>query len=300
MADEGNAAVLEAPTAPASEAPPSETPETAQLAAPENAGGQVAPDSADDDETPTFTKKQLAEQVAQAEKAAAAKAEESARRKAEAKDAELREAARAEAYKQQLTRAQLDTASGIKRDLTAGFRDVARKVEAGELSPGEVLVNDQWLNNIAIRAERAAFLTIHKQWDEETDLYLSEDFPDFKVPRELSKKREQAVAAQDHKLMARTLFETAQAAITESLSPRLRAQVEAELRESDEAAGKTARIAEADEKRGQQGRPANVTGGAAGAARTFKTQNAVDLALFNGEIDTNAARFWLAKGLPKS
>lgn len=261
MALDGTA-VMDAPdngdTLVATEAMPAESDE---LVIPDSGGADETTDSEDQDSEPQFTKAQLAAEVAKAEKAAQAKAEESARQKALAKETELKDQARAEAFNQRASAAQRYRQGLAATELKAMVKDVEEGRD----------IDQAKFNRMVVNLDNAAFHELHSQYVEHFEIQLSREYPEFKVPQELQTKLDRANRSYDRAGMADAWLETMKAAITESLSPKLRAQVEAELLEADEAAGKTARIKDADEKRGQQGRPANVTGGT--SSRPTSTKN---------------------------
>jgi len=300
---EGNAAVAEADTAPAPEATEAETlPESELDNGTETVVSEDSTDSADGDteddaEPKTFTLDEH-EKVLKAERA---KLEESYRQKTENAQRQAEDSARANAYSQNITKAQRDKAGALMHEWQNGIAEVLKQRDNGD----DVTVNQQWLANLAMRQADSAF------WDQ--DAAISEFFdarqaathPDWRKPPELAQALERALhlSPANPQRPAQVLdarLAIMESAVRESITPKLREEIEAEVRAELGAAGKTAAMKANDAARAGQPKPTGIGTTSTTNRVNFKTQQQVDMALFKNEIDLDVARKWLAKGLPYS
>lgn len=250
-------AVAEPVTAPETEATEiEESPEAALIEDTETEGSEADTDSEEPTEEPaTLTR----EEHEAALKAAIAKTEESHRQKLENAQKQAQETANAEAYRANVTRAQQAKAGAILQEFNEGIAFVMKKRDEGE----DVTVSPQWLSQIAARQADAAF------WDQESaiaeffDAHVAKD--GWRKPAELSQALDRALHLHvaDPNRPAAVLearLSIMEAAVREQITPKLREEIEAEVRAELSAGGKTAAMKANDAARANQPKPTGVGG----------------------------------------
>ena len=192
-------------------------------------------------------------------KAERAKLEESYRQKTENAQKAAQTAANAEAYRANVTKAQRDQAGAIFNEFNAGIASVIKARDNGE----EVGVNPDWLANIAVRQADAAFWSQDSAIASFFDARTAQTNPGGRKPPELAADLENALPlhATDPNRPAQVLsarLAIMEASVREQLTPKLREEIEAEVRAELGAAGKTAAMKENDAARAGQPKPTGV------------------------------------------
>ena len=274
---EGSAAVLELDTAPEPEVTTEteESPESVLSTGTETGSPDAETDSdepieGEEDAAPKTLTVAEHEKVLKAERA---KLEESYRQKTENAQKAAQTAANAEAYRANVTKAQRDQAGAIFNEFNAGIASVIKARDNGE----EVGVNPDWLANIAVRQADAAFWSQDSAIASFFDARTAQTNPGWRKPPELAADLENALHlhATDPNRPAQVLsarLAIMEASVREQLTPKLREEIEAEVRAELGAAGKTAAMKENDAARAGQPKP---TGAGATGAATQKNYRAV-------------------------
>lgn len=253
MADTAVAELVTAPETEATEI--EESPEAALVEGTETEGSEADTDSVAEEESATLTR----EEHEAALKAAIAKTEESHRQKLENAQKQAQETANAEAYRANVTRSQQAKAGAIFQEFNAGIASVLKARDGGE----DVTVSPQWLAGIAQRQADAAF------WDQESaiseffDAHVAKD--GWRKPAELSQTLDRAlhlhVADPNRPAAVLTArLQIMEAAVREQITPKLREEIEAEVRAELSAGGKTAAMKANDAARANQPKPTGVGG----------------------------------------
>ena len=269
MAEDGNAAVLEAPgTAPETMATPDpievETEaeaslETTETGSPEGeAQDGEATDSAS--EPKTYTQEDFDKALKDQE----ARLKESARQREENAKREADENARKESYERNLTASRT-----VRRDTFAVAlrNEVARVVKLAVDEGKEYVLHPQTLAQLAGALEYATFIEEDKAHADAFDDYVAKSFPDWKPSREMARAVETAVHRGDPVGITEARFNLMRQAAIEAGRAEWEKEEGEKVRERAAGEAKVAQTQAAEKSRASQtARPTNVTGAAAGGA----------------------------------
>ena len=234
-------AVLEAPAAvEATETPllPEEGPETE---------GQLAPETTEDtapeteDWTPPQSKEEQDAIIAAERKSADASARESERRKHETELASAQERQQAAAYQADLARAQAVRREGLGSNLQ-GFADGIRKFiedssefrDEGKM-PANVAVTPEFIQWFAAQVDEPMFMSHYEARKRGMDEWVKRNHPSYRPSQTITDTREKAYASRDWGRVIGAEMTLMEEAITEKLSPALRAEVSTKLDEERKA-----------------------------------------------------------------
>jgi hypothetical protein len=274
-----------------------EAPESELLEPTETDGSDATTDSdeatEEDDSEPEVISKAEHEKLLKAEKA---KLEESFRQKTENAQRQAEEAANRQAYTANVSRSQQARAEATFQQMASTIRQVIQRRENGE----EIDISPQWLASVAAQQADAAF------WDQDSAIAAAfqgwASRNGYRPPTELTAKVERALhlPPSDPNRITQVFearMELLEAAAEERVRPKVREEEKAKLNGN----AKVDAMKQNDQARANAPKPTAVGVTGAGPRRVnFKTQQAVDMALYKGEIDSNTARQWLSKGLPYS
>lgn len=263
MADEGTA-VLDAPDTAVGEVTPPQldaAPETdTESLAPETGSAPDTPETAEPDPLAGLdpeTIQKAIDQNPELLKAHEARWRESERRKAEA-------AVREAQYQQRSERAfQLAQGEALQR-----IHGIAKAVEEGRE------FNPQWAAQLSADLASAAFHEQAEAIQEEVLGYLATRFPQWRVPPAATEYIARAWHKGDRKAMVDSMCAVLEFAVGETMAPRMKAALEADLRKKAEAAQKTERMREAEAKR-----PDGPTVGLGTASGPVNNRQALDSAM---------------------
>jgi len=182
-----------------------------------------------------------------------------------AQRAEAEEQAHAAAYKERQTRAST-AREGKAFQLFQGLAQWAHK--QGE-EGNELRVNPQVLSNLAVELDNMAFMEQYDALVASADAFLGKQYPDFKPSKEVTSKLERAARMQDFPILVAAQHEKFLEAVKAEMEPKLRKEIEADIKQKTGAAGKTKAIRDADATRRTSGRP-TAGGDAGGVVRSAR------------------------------
>ena len=260
---EGNAAVLEPGTASEPEATTEileESPESVLSEDTETDGSETGTDSdeaseEDDKEPVTLTR----EEHEKALKDVEARLTESFRQKTENAQKQAEDAANKAAFTQRVTESAKARSAQTYQQITNVIKDVAARRENGE----EIDLSPQWLMGIAAQQADAAFWDQDAAYASAFDAYVAKESPDWRKPPEVSAAVERALhlpPSDPNRIpqLFQARMDVLRAAVREQIAPKLREEIEAEVRAELGAAKTTAAMKQNDAARAAQPKPTGV------------------------------------------
>ena len=302
---EGNAAVLEPGTASEPEATTEileESPESVLSEDTETDGSETGTDSDDateeDDKEPvTLTR----EEHEKALKDVEARLTESFRQKTENAQKAAEDAANRAAFTQRVTESAKARQVQTYQQITNVIKDVATRRDNGE----EIDLSPQWLMGIAAQQADAAFYDQDAAYASAFDAYVAKEAPDWRKPPEVSAAVERALhlpPSDPNRIpqLFQARMDVLRAAVREQIAPKLREEIEAEVRAEMGAAKTTAAMKDNDKARAAVPRPTGVGTSGGRSGLNFRTQLEADTAFAAGKITLAQVKQILEKGLPYS
>lgn len=259
---EGNAAVLELGTASEPEVTTEieESPESVLSEDTETDGSETGTDSdeaseEDDKEPVTLTR----EEHEKALKDVEARLTESFRQRVENEKKAAEDAANKAAFTQRVTESAKARSVATYQQITNVIKDVATRRENGE----EIDLSPQWLMGIAAQQADAAFWDQDAAYASAFDAYVAQENPEWRKPVEVSAAVEKALhlpPSDPNRIpqLFQARMDVLRAAVREQMTPKLREEIEAEVRAELGAAGKTAAMKQNDAARAGQPKPTGV------------------------------------------
>lgn len=135
---------------------------------------------------------------------------------------------------------------------------------------------------LATQMEAAVFQDQSDAWSEAFNGYLAKVHPDFKPSQQTAQRLAAAFRDWNPGMAVEAQFTAMQEAIKATIEPQLRKEIEADIKQKNEAAGKTQALRAADTTRRVAGRP-TASGDAGGGDRAYTLQ----------EIDAMPTSQWL-------
>ena len=302
---EGNAAVLEPGTASEPEATTEileESPESVLSEDTETDGSETGTDSdeaseEDDKEPVTLTR----EEHEKALKDVEARLTESFRQKTENAQKAAEDAANRAAFTQRVTESAKARQVQTYQQITNVIKDVATRRDNGE----EIDLSPQWLMGIAAQQADAAFYDQDAAYASAFDAYVAKEAPDWRKPPEVSAAVERALhlpPSDPNRIpqLFQARMDVLRAAVREQIAPKLREEIEAEVRAEMGAAKTTAAMKDNDKARAAVPRPTGVGTSGGRSGLNFRTQLEADTAFAAGKITLAQVKQILEKGLPYS
>lgn len=198
-----------------------------ELDAPENDGDGESPETVaaesetENDEPEQYSREEFDRRL----KAELAKKEESYRQKLEHEKGVAAAKAEQDAYESRKKEAN-EVRNGRAFQELGTY--VQWGVQNGKLPPAE------WLRKTADALSAMAFIDQHEAYTAQVDKFLRTEYPDYRVPRELAGEVERVVTKGDPEAMVNVHQKIMRAAILEAERPKLRKEIEAQLRQKSE------------------------------------------------------------------
>lgn len=144
-----------------------------------------------------------------------------------------------------------------------------------------------WVRKTADSLAGMAFLDQHGAYVAQVDKFLKDEYPDFRVPRELASKAERAVTRIDPEAMVNAHQEILREAIRDAEREKIRKEVEAEFRKQAE----DGELEEHDNRRASEPRPTRATGQGIGGGKP--------MVLTTAEINAYPSSRWMRDYSPE-
>lgn len=180
-----------------------------------------------------------------------------------AQKAEAEEQAHAAAYKERQTRASTARQGRAYQLFQNAVQWAHTQGEEGK----ELRINPKVLSDLAVELDNMAFMEQYDALVASSDSFLGAQYPDFKPSKEVASKLERAARMQDFPTLVAAQHEKFLEAVVAELTPKLRKEIEAELKQRTSAAAKTQDIRTAGAIRSTAGRP--TAGGDGGGASAY-------------------------------